>query len=130
MTRWRLRGAAPAPLSYYAALLRARREFSEQRCLGYLALVQGRALSKLRSAVEIDRIDRKRVAALFDGQERPRPARSFFLQACRLASVLRPLARFGRGALTSSCSSTVTIRRARSPRIVTETSTQSREVLF
>ena len=36
-------GAAPAPLSYYAALLRSRCEFSEQRCLGYLALVQGRA---------------------------------------------------------------------------------------
>ena len=35
-----VRGAAPAPLCYY---VRSRCEFSEQRCLGSLALVQGRA---------------------------------------------------------------------------------------
>ena len=48
-------GAAPAPLSYYAALLRSRCEFSEQRCLGSLALVQGGAPYTSQRCSMIDR---------------------------------------------------------------------------
>ena len=71
-------GAAPAPLSYYAALLRSRCEFSEQRCFAFWlwCAVYVAALLDDRS------INRKQSHALIDGQERPRPAHG--LTGCAL----------------------------------------------
>ena len=75
-------GAAPAPLSYYAALLRSRCEFSEQRCFAFWlwCAVYVAALLDDRS------INRKQSHALIDGQERPRPVHELCGLACLLVS--------------------------------------------